>query len=143
MLFAQPPTPAPHPLPALCRQGKPARGRQVFRTLPIGIFAVLACLPQAEAGTAKKSPAHTHHSTTKSTLHRSAAQSGSAHHTSSGKPAAASPSSHTAMTRAEADAERSGRPAQAATAATQAERAALDKHEAGQAASVPPARAQK
>lgn len=141
MLFAQPPAPAPHPLPALCRQGKPARGRQVFRTLPIGIFAALACLPQAEAGTSKKTPAHTHHSTAKSTLRRSAVQSGSAPHTSSGKHAAASPSSHTAMTRAEADAERSVRQAQATLAATQAERAAMDKQKAAQAAAVTTSRA--
>ncbi|KXV62267.1 peptidase [Acetobacter orleanensis] len=122
----------------------PACGGQVFAALPVGILALLACIPQGQAVAAKKSTSHAaHHSanhhSAKSPSHRASGTSGSKHPSSSSRATSSSP--RTGTTSAEAEAERSVRQAQSALAATQAQRAAMDRQKAAQAAAVTASRA--
>ncbi|WP_082783976.1 murein hydrolase activator EnvC [Acetobacter malorum] len=140
MPFAPPSKSLPHSLPVPCGRGDQGYGARGFRLLPVGVFALLACIPPAQAATAKKNTTHSTHSAAKSTSHRAASHTSSVHSSSSGSRSSSS-SARTASTRAEAEAERSVKQAQAALAATQAQRAAMDKQKAEQAAAVTASRA--
>nr|WP_298795219.1 peptidoglycan DD-metalloendopeptidase family protein [uncultured Acetobacter sp.] len=135
MPFVLPPTRPDPASPALRRRGYRACGMQLFGALPVGIFALLVCVPQGQAASDKKSTGHAHHSAAKSTPHRASGRTTSARSSSSGT-RSSSPAARTATTRAETEAERSVKQAQAALAATQAQRAAMDKQKAAQAAAV-------
>lgn len=98
------------------------------------MLAALACAPQAQAASNRKSTGHSHHSAPKSGAHRSSGHATGAHRSSNS-------GTRTSTTQAEAEAERSVRQAQAALAATQAQRVAMDRQKAAQAAAVTASRA--